>query len=67
MGIRPDLHFLGAEMGFFVKHLHGAYFSIAGNICAVIVDFLRTTYHMPCARVSFLGIPAASCGVPRIH
>ena len=38
--------------------------SIARNLHAVIGDHLRTTYHMPYVRVSFLGNPAASCGVP---
>ena len=47
---------------FFVKQLQPL--SIARDLRAVIGDHLRTTYHMPCARVSFLGIPAASCGVP---
>ena len=49
---------------FFVKQLQGVHLSIARDLCAVIGDRLRTTYHMPYARVSFLGIPAASCGVP---
>ena len=44
--------------------LHGAHLSIGRNLCSVIGDRLRTTYHMPCACVSFLGIPAASGGVP---
>ena len=49
---------------FFVKQLHGAHLSIARNHCAVIGDHLRSTYHMPYARVSYLAIPEASCGVP---
>ena len=49
---------------FFVKQLHGAHFSIARNLRAVIGDRLHTIYHMPYARASFLGIPLASCGVP---
>ena len=61
---RGFLQFRGAETGFFVKELQGAPLSIARDLRAVIGDRLRTTYHMPYARVSFLGIPAASCGVP---
>ena len=49
---------------FFVKQVQGAQFSIARNLCAVIGDRLRTTYHMPYARISFLRILAASCGAP---
>ena len=49
---------------FFVKPLHGAHLSIARDLHIVVGDRLRTTYHMPYARASYLGIPAASCGVP---
>ena len=49
---------------FFVKQLHGAHFSIARDLRVVVGDRLGTTYQMPYARASYLGIPAASCGVP---
>ena len=49
---------------FSVKQLQGPHLSIARDLRAVVGDRLHTTYHMPCARVSFLGIPAATCGVP---
>ena len=49
---------------FFVKELYGAHFSIARDLRTVVGYRLRTTYHMPYARVSFLRIHAASCGVP---
>ena len=42
----------------------GAHFNFENNHRAVIGDLLRTTYHMPYARVSYLAIPTASCGVP---
>ena len=61
---RPDFHFRAAETGFFVKQLQGTDFNIELNHRAVIGDHLRTTYDMPYARVSFLRIHAASCGVP---
>ena len=48
---------------FFVKQLHGAHFSITRDLRAAVGYLLRTTYHMPYARASHLGIPAASCGV----
>ena len=51
-------------MGFFVKQLQGVHLSIARDLRAVIGDRLRTTYHMPYARASHLGNPAASCGAP---
>ena len=57
--------FSGCRNGFFfVKQLQGAHLSIGRNLCALIGDRLRTTYHIPYARASFLGLPAASCGVP---
>ena len=49
---------------FFCEAARGAHFSIERNLHAVVGDCLRTTYHLPCVRVSFLGIHAASCGVP---
>ena len=49
---------------FFVKELHGAHFSIARDLCVVVGHRLRTPYHMPYVRASYLGIHAASCGVP---
>ena len=49
---------------FFVKQLRGAHFTIARDLRAVVGYCLRTTYHMPYARASHLGIPAASCAVP---
>ena len=49
---------------FFVKQLQGAHFSIPRDLRAVIGDHLRTTYHMPYARASHLGNPAASYGAP---
>ena len=49
---------------FFVKQLQGAHLSIARDLRVAVGDLLRTTYHMPYARASHLGIPAASCGVP---
>ena len=49
---------------FFVKQLQGVHLSIVRDLRAVIGDHLRTTYHMPYARVSQLGIPTASYGVP---
>jgi hypothetical protein len=57
-------HFRGAKTGFFVKELHGAHFSIARDLCVVVGHRLRTPYHMPYVRASYLGIHAASCGVP---
>ena len=57
--------FSGCRNGFFfVKQLHGTHLSIARDLRTVVVYRLRTTYHMPYARASHLGIPAASCGVP---
>ena len=49
---------------FFVKQLQGAHLSIARDLRTVVGYRLRTTYHMPYARASHLGIHAASCGVP---
>ena len=49
---------------FFVKQLQGAHLSMARDLCAVIGDRLCTTYHMPYARASHLGNPAASYGAP---
>ena len=49
---------------FFVKQLQGAPLCIARDLRAVIRDRLRTTYHMPYARASHLGNPAASYGAP---
>ena len=49
---------------FFVKQLQGAHVSIARDHRIVIGDRLRTTYHMLYAHVSYLAIPAASCGIP---
>ena len=49
---------------FFVKQLQGNNYVIARNLCAVIGDRLRTTYHMTYVRASYLVIPEASCGVP---
>ena len=49
---------------FFVKQLQGAHLSIARDLRTVVGYRLRTTYHMPYARASHLGIPVASCGVP---
>ena len=42
---------------FFVKQLHGAHFSIARDLRAVVGYLLRTTYRMPYVRASHLGIP----------
>ena len=50
---------------FFVKQLHGAYLSIARDLRLVVGDLLRTTYHMPYARASHLGIPAVSRRIRR--
>ena len=50
---------------FFVKHLQGTHLSIARDLRTVVGYRLRTTYHMPYARASHLGIRTASCGVPR--
>ena len=47
---------------FFVKQLQGAHLSITRDLRVVVGECLRTTYHMPYARASHLGIPAASCG-----
>ena len=49
---------------FFLKQLQGAHLSIARDLRAVIGDRLCTTFHMPYAQASYLGIPADSCGVP---
>jgi hypothetical protein len=49
---------------FLVKQLHGTHFSMTQNLRAVIVENLHTTYHMSCARVSFLGTRTAFGGVP---
>ena len=57
-------HFQGAKTDFFVKQLHGAHFTIARDLRVVVGYRLRTTYHMPYAHASHLGITAASCGVP---
>ena len=47
--------FSGCQNGFFfVKELHGAHFSIARDLRAVVGYRLRTTYHMPYARVKAL-------------
>jgi hypothetical protein len=48
----------------FVKQLHGAHFSIVRDIHVVVGHRLRTRYHMPYLRSSYLGIPTASCGIP---
>ena len=56
--------FSGCQTGFFMKDLHGAYFSIARDLRVVVGYCLRTTYHMPYARARHLGIPTASGGVP---
>ena len=61
---RPIFYFWRAQTVFFVKQLHGAHFSMARNLRAVIVDHLRTTYHIPYARKKNLGTRAASGGVP---
>ena len=63
LGLRY-FHFRGAETAFFVKQLQGAHLSIARDLRVAVGDLLRTTYHMPYAHASHLGIPAASCGVP---
>ena len=60
---RPDFHFRAAETVFFVKQLQGAHFNIERNHRAVIGDRLRSTYHMLYVPVSYLAIPANSCGV----
>ena len=60
--IRPtgDSFFIfGVPKRFFVNQLQGAHVNIARDHHIVIGDRLRTTYHMPYARVSFLGNPAA--------
>ena len=64
--IRPtgDGFFIFGETHFFVKQLHGAHMNIARDLRIVVGDRLRTTYHMPYARASHLGNPAASCGAP---
>ena len=49
---------------FFVKQLQGAHLSIARDLRALIGDRRRATYHMPYARASHLGNPAASYGAP---
>ena len=49
---------------FFVKQLQGAHLSIARDLSTVVGYRLLTTYHMPYARASHLGIRTASCGVP---
>ena len=61
---RGFFQFRGAETVFFVKQLQGAHLSIARDLRAVVGERLRTTYHMPYARASYLGIPTDSCGVP---
>ena len=61
---RRFFQFRSAETFFFVKQLHGMHLSIARDLRAVIGDRLRTTYHMPYARASHLGNPAASYGAP---
>ena len=66
--IRPTgdpIFFLGVpKRVFFLKQLHEAHFSIARDFRAVVGYRLRTTYHMPYARASHLGNPAASYGAP---
>ena len=66
--IRPTVdcifNFGVPKRGFFVKQLQGAHLSMARDLCTVIGDRLRTTYHMPYARASHLGNPAASYGAP---
>ena len=49
---------------FSVKQLQGPHLSIARDLRAVVGDRLRTTYHIPYARASHLGNPAASYGAP---
>ena len=49
---------------FFVKQLQGAHLSITRDLRTVVGHRLRTTYHMPYTRASYLRIPTASCGVP---
>ena len=56
--------FSSCRNGFFCEATTGAHLSIERNHHAVIGDHLRTTYHIPYARVSYLAILAASCGVP---
>ena len=52
--------FSGCRKAFFVKQLHDAHFSIARDLRAAVGYLLRTTYHMPYACVSILGMHAAS-------
>ena len=60
-----DFYFRGAKtVFFFVEQLHGAYFCIARDLPVVVGHRLRTTYHTPYVRASYLEIPAASCGIP---
>ena len=56
--------FFGCRNGFFVKQLQGAHLSITRDLRTVVGYLLRTTYHMPYERASYLRIPTASCGVP---
>ena len=49
---------------FFCEAATWAHFSIARDLHAVVGDRLRTTYHMPYACASHMGIHAASYGVP---
>ena len=57
-------HFRGAKTGFFCEAATWGAFSIARDLRVVVEYRLRTTYHMPYVRASYLGIHAASCGVP---
>ena len=52
------------KLVFFVKQLHGMHFSITRDLRVVVGHRLRTIYHMAYVRASYLGIHAASCGVP---
>jgi hypothetical protein len=49
---------------FFVKQLHGTHFSITQDLHVVVGHRLCTIYHMPYVRANYLGIHAASYGVP---
>jgi hypothetical protein len=50
--------------GFFCEAATWGAFKVWARPCAVIGDRLRTTYHMPYARVGILGMHTASSGVP---
>jgi hypothetical protein len=57
-------YFRGVKTVFFCEAATWAHFSIARDLRVVLGHRLRTIYHMPYVRTSYLEIHAASCCVP---